>query len=73
MEGIQTNQSYPNMTLTTIYSNIPPQSKHEQRGHLDWKINRQECSTRMIALCAIVDVAKAKEPREPWSVKTCVE
>jgi hypothetical protein len=35
MEGVHTNQSYPNITLTTIYSIIPPQSKREQRGHLD--------------------------------------
>uniref|UniRef100_A0A0D3FKC7 Uncharacterized protein n=1 Tax=Oryza barthii TaxID=65489 RepID=A0A0D3FKC7_9ORYZ len=27
----------------------------------------------MIALCAVVDVAKTKEPREPWSMKPCVE
>jgi hypothetical protein len=51
MEGVHTNQSYPNMTLTTIYSNIPPQSKREQRGHLDWRRNRQECSTRDSPLC----------------------
>uniref|UniRef100_A0A0E0R957 Uncharacterized protein n=1 Tax=Oryza rufipogon TaxID=4529 RepID=A0A0E0R957_ORYRU len=25
----------------------------------------------MIALYAIVDVDKAKEPREPWSMKPC--
>uniref|UniRef100_A0A0D3FP50 Uncharacterized protein n=1 Tax=Oryza barthii TaxID=65489 RepID=A0A0D3FP50_9ORYZ len=39
-------------------------------GHLDWRRNRQECSIRMIALCAIVDVAKAKVAREPWSSRT---
>uniref|UniRef100_A0A0E0EI93 Uncharacterized protein n=1 Tax=Oryza meridionalis TaxID=40149 RepID=A0A0E0EI93_9ORYZ len=55
------------MTLTTIYSNIPPQFKREQREQLDWKRNRQECSIRMIALCAIVDVAKTKGARKPWS------
>uniref|UniRef100_A0A0E0N494 Uncharacterized protein n=1 Tax=Oryza rufipogon TaxID=4529 RepID=A0A0E0N494_ORYRU len=32
MEGVHTNQSYPNMTLTTIYSNIPPQSKPRTLG-----------------------------------------
>uniref|UniRef100_A0A0E0B574 Uncharacterized protein n=1 Tax=Oryza glumipatula TaxID=40148 RepID=A0A0E0B574_9ORYZ len=61
------------MTLTTIYSNISPQSKREQRGHLDWRRNRQECSIRMIALCAVVDVAKVKGAREPWSMKPCVD
>jgi hypothetical protein len=60
MEGIHTNQSYPNISLTTIYSNIPPQSKREQRGHLDWRRNRQECSIWMIALCAVVDVVEMK-------------
>nr|BAD68525.1 hypothetical protein [Oryza sativa Japonica Group] len=39
------------------------ESKREQRGHLDWRRNQQEYSIRMIALCAIVDVARAKEPR----------
>uniref|UniRef100_A0A0E0B827 Uncharacterized protein n=1 Tax=Oryza glumipatula TaxID=40148 RepID=A0A0E0B827_9ORYZ len=60
------------MTLTTIYSNIPL-SKCEQRKHLDWRRNRQECSIRMIALCAVIDVAKAKGARELWSMKPFVE
>uniref|UniRef100_A0A0E0FC49 Uncharacterized protein n=1 Tax=Oryza meridionalis TaxID=40149 RepID=A0A0E0FC49_9ORYZ len=29
------------------------QSKREQRGHLDWRRNRQDYSIRIIALCAV--------------------
>lgn len=38
MEGIQTNKSYPNITLTTIYSNIPAvQTKATQTLKLEKK------------------------------------
>uniref|UniRef100_A0A0E0JX00 Uncharacterized protein n=1 Tax=Oryza punctata TaxID=4537 RepID=A0A0E0JX00_ORYPU len=61
------------MTLTTIYSNIPPQSKREKRGHLDWRrIPARVVNTDDSPLCH-VDVAKAKGAREPWSMKPRVE
>jgi hypothetical protein len=34
---IQINHILINTSLTTIYSNIPSQSKCEQRGWLDWR------------------------------------
>uniref|UniRef100_A0A0E0M3H8 Uncharacterized protein n=1 Tax=Oryza punctata TaxID=4537 RepID=A0A0E0M3H8_ORYPU len=67
-EYYDTNQSYPNIPLTTIYSNIPPQSKREQREYLDWRKPTRVLNTDDSPLCH-VDVAKAKGAREPWSMK----